>query len=137
MYNRTRLSIAITLGLLLLALPAWSWGPPRRPSRAAPRMQLEPASFGTSGQYTGAIRGVIQLDGIRYTVAPGATIFEIGNGIAPAGTYVIDRRIFLSGVTRGSANIVQGVIICPVDGGSRLGQYPSPYIRAVESPSPL
>lgn len=82
--------------------------------KAKGRNKSQSSDFSASGQYTGYLSDVLQLNNKSYIVAPDVTVYVVGEGPAPAGTMVFDRSVFLSGERQGDKSVVHSIILLPV-----------------------
>lgn len=103
------MAAAAALVSLTLASPAEAG----KGMKAKGRNKSQSSDFSTSGQYTGYLSDVIKLNDKSYIVAPDVAVYVIGEGLAPAGTMVYDRSIFVSGERQGNKSIVHSIILLP------------------------
>jgi hypothetical protein len=113
MRNRTGISTRLALALLLLTVLAPAAGADFRKPRTHGSDLLGLSTFNVSGEFTGTMGGEILLEGVRYQLASNVNVYELGVGMLPPGSEVVDRHVFMSGVRTIGSDIVFNVIVRP------------------------
>jgi hypothetical protein len=117
---RNRFTPYLVAGVALLALSApgaTTAGPPRTPGHGIVRWAPASEPFAISGRYTGALEGTIAMDGAAYPLSQNVTLYAIGVGIVPTGTWVHDQVVFMTGVMKDGTAVISTVIVRPEDEG--------------------
>jgi hypothetical protein len=114
MRNRTGISLSTALLFVLTTVPVAITAADSGSQRdRATRRHATTQSFDVSGEFTGTLDGEIQLGGVWYRLAADAILYEIGSGLLPSGTMVVDRHVFLSGMGSEDTGSITMVIVCP------------------------
>ena len=136
MRTHISLSLGALLAISLIAPPAPAAAKTRHSVRGGVRAHPQSASFSVSGRFSGTIGGDIILDGVVYRLTTGASIYELGRGMLPPGTFISDRVIFLSGARQSNGMAVSSVIVRPADPVGLIGQGTSPFVHEQTDGSP-
>ncbi len=100
---------ALLLALSLAAdVDAGKTGP-----KAKARAPRQNTTFSLSTNYTGYIGETLQIGRVRYTVAPDASLYVIGEGAAPLGKMVLNRYLYIAGERSGNSFVVRTIIVRP------------------------
>lgn len=102
-------ALAAALGIVALA----SGVAPAAPRKMGDRLEglRKAPSFNVSGTFSGELKGVISLDGRLYRLSNDATLFEVGGGMLPAGTFVSGARVSFFGTIHDGTYVVRQVLI--------------------------
>ena len=116
MRNRLTPYLVAAAALLALSAPgATTAGPPRTPGHGVIRWAPADEPFVVTGRYTGALEGTIAMDGAAYPLSQNVSLYAIGVGIVPTGTWVHDQVVFMTGVMKDGTPVVSNVILRPAD----------------------
>jgi hypothetical protein len=115
MRNRTGISLSVALLFVLSTVPAGNAAADSATRRDRTTQRDAAPSFDVSGEFTGTLDGEIQLGGVWYRLATDAILYEIGSGLLPSGTMVVDRHVFLSGMGSVDTGSITLVIVCPAE----------------------
>lgn len=135
MRHRINTSVGVILALSLVVLTGASPQKTRPPGRGIMRPVAAGALFETSGRFTGALGGEIQMNGASLPVAETAMIYEIGVGRLPVGSFVNDRVVYLSGTQVNGRIVIRQVIVRPPLDVRGFGDG-SQFVREQTTPGP-
>jgi hypothetical protein len=111
MRNRIGLILAIALTLLVATTSVFGgeFGGRRHRPHVQSLLQADP--FADVGEFTGALEGIIVLNGTPYRLAPNVRIYDVGRGVLPAGTFLGGYIVTCSGVTLRGSQVVDQIIV--------------------------
>lgn len=112
-----RLGVVLALGLSL----ATAVHADRRVTSGKARAS-ELRTFAFSSDFTGVLQGDLLIDGTLYRVAPKASVYVLGQGLAPAGLVLSHRSIYVSGVYVGNEPVVRSIIVRPSSNRAGAGE---------------
>jgi hypothetical protein len=116
MRNRIRIVLGIALALPVTTTLVFGGGAGERKHRPDVRAVLDAETFADVGRFTGALEGIIVLNGTPYRLASDVCIYDVGRGALPVGTFVANGIVACSGVTlRGSQFVDQIIVRAGVD----------------------
>ena len=127
------LMLVLALSLTTALVSGASAGQRKRTTRGDVLLKAQPVSF--SGEFSGALRGEISVGGVRYRLAPDATVYEVGRGSLPLGTMLDGRLLSLNGLKYGDRVVVYGVVVRPASDVALSGSDPGSFLHIVEGPT--
>lgn len=84
----------------------------KRPANLPPP---RPASFAFSGNYGGTLNGQLLMGAESLPMATSMTVYQLGTGVIALGDVPIGSRVFVSGVVTSGSNVVQAMIVRPMN----------------------
>jgi hypothetical protein len=103
------LAIALTLPVATTAVFGGEFGGRRHRPHA--QTLLDADRFADVGVFTGALEGIIVLNGTPYRLAPNVCIYDVGRGVLPVGTFLGGCLVACSGVTLRGYQVVDQIIV--------------------------
>lgn len=133
---RTCNRLVVALAVLGVATTATAEGKRVKKGEAQWEPPARGQTFDMSGEFSGPLTGEIRLGDETYVLAPDVQIYEADTGSMAVGTTVEKRVIYVAGVMRGGARIVNVVIVRPAGELEPLQGDPSQYITVKDPSSP-
>jgi hypothetical protein len=103
------LVIALTLPVATNAVFGGEFG--GRKHRPHVQALLDADRFADVGVFTGALEGIIILNGTPYRLAPNVCIYDVGRGVLPVGTFLGGYLVACSGITLRGSQVVDQIIV--------------------------
>jgi hypothetical protein len=126
----------LALAALLVAATVATAGAGPRPGNVPGRALRVARTFSVSATYTGQIAGVMWADGVRYRLAPNATVYVAGAGPVEQGHFVSGASVYLSGERHGDALLVRSVLVREDGAGGRAARGRSQDVGVASSSAP-
>jgi hypothetical protein len=136
MRNRTSIYLSAALLTVLAAIPVADAAADSGFWRGRTITRHPSPGFDVSGEFTGTLGGEILLAGVSYRLASDAVVYEIGRGLLPLGTMVVDRHVFLSGLGSDESGLIRMVIVRPPDDPRLAKRAPTIHTRLEDDASP-
>jgi hypothetical protein len=117
MRNRIWIVLGIALALPVTATLVFGGSARERKHRPYVDELINAEHFTDVGEFTGALEGIIVLNGTPYRLAANVCIYDVGRGALPVGTFLGGAIVACSGVTLRGSQVVDQIIVRPgVDG---------------------
>jgi len=129
MRNRTGPVLAIALALSVATTPVSGGEAGGRKHRPHVQALLNADRFADVGEFTGALEGIIVLNGTPYRLAPNVRIYDVGRGALPVGTFLAGGIVACSGFTLRGLQLVDQVIVRPGVAGRAVDTAPIRTVR--------
>jgi hypothetical protein len=122
MKSRT-LALVLLAALVVLPVAAAHAGMSKADSdRKTSKSAQSKPGFAISVDYTGALAGVLEINGAKYLLAQDVSIFVAGRGAAPMGTQVQGASLYMTGDKKGTINVVRNILVGPGSSTGRAGK---------------
>jgi hypothetical protein len=110
---RTRIGLILAIALTLPVATTAVFGGEFGGRRHRPHVQalLDAERFADAGAFTGALEGIIILNGTPYRLAPDVFIYDVDRGSLPVGTFLGGYIAACFGATLRGSQVVDQIIV--------------------------